>query len=120
MGLFGKNSKNNETGEVDEKKVNAFIDWFLSHSDMITSSMINRMQDRKTMKSVMEEVEDQLAIVYRDGYKGKIEFDYCDVLGRWELTLYHYNKPFLMKATEMIAEGINSMKLSKWTVNTRK
>ncbi len=117
MGLFSKSEPN---GEVDEKKVNTFIDWFLSHSDMITSSMINRMQDRKTMKSVMEQVEEQLAIVYRDGYKGKIEFDYCDVLGRWELTLYHYNKPFLMKATEMIADGINSMKLSKWTVNTRK
>ena len=117
MGLFGSSSG---TGEVDEKKVNAFIEWFLGHSDMITSSMINRMQDRKTMKSVMEEVEDQLAIVYRDGYKGKIEFDYCDVLGRWELTLYHYNKPFLIKATSLIADGINSMRLCKWTVHTRK
>ena len=117
MGLFSKSEPN---GNVDEKKVNTFIDWFLSHSDMITSSMINRIQDRKTMKNVMDQVEEQLTIVYRDGYKGKIEFDYCEIMGRWELTLYHYNKPFLVKATEMIAEGINNMKLSKWTVHTRK
>lgn len=116
MGLFG----NSGNSEVDEKKVNAFIEWFLGNSDKITASMIHRIQDRKTMKVVMDEVEAQLALVYRDGYRGKIEFDYCEVCGKWELTLYHYNKPFLVKATDMIAKGINKQKHPLWKVNVRK
>lgn len=116
MGLFGSAG----ASEVDEKKVSAFVDWFLRNSDRITSSMIHRMQDRKTMKLVMGEVESQLAQVYRDGYRGKIEFDYCEVCGKWELTLYHYNKPFLVKATEMIAKGVNRTQHPLWSVNVRK
>ena len=116
MGLFG----NSGNVEVSDKKVNAVADWFLGNSDKSTASMIHRMQDRKTMKLVMDEVEDHLAMVYRDGYKGKIEFDYCEICGKWELTLYHYNKPYLVKATEMIAKEINRQKHPLWSVNVRK
>ncbi len=116
MGLFGKSGN----VDVDERKVRAFIDWFLENSDRITASVINRMQDRKTMLTVMDEVGEQLGLVYRDGYKGKVEFDYYEIGDKWELNLYHSGKPFLMKATKKIADGINSLKHPLWTVHINK
>ena len=38
----------------------------------------------------------------------------------WELDLYHKNKAFLIKATEMIAAGINDANEPKWKVNIGK
>ena len=100
--------------EVDEEKVNVFADWFLENSDRIIASVNNRMQDRQTMMTVLDEVEDQLAIVYRDGYKGQIEFDYGGKDDDWTLNLYHKNKPFLMQATGKIADRINAKRDPKW------
>lgn len=100
--------------EVDDAKVNAFADWFLENSDRIIASVNNRMQDRQTMMTVLDEVEDQLAIVCRDGYKGQIEFDYGGKDDDWTLNLYHKNKPFLMQAAEKIADRINAKRDPKW------
>ena len=86
--------------EVDEEKVNVFADWF--------------------MMTVLDEVEDQLAIVYRDGYKGQIEFDYGGKDDDWTLNLYHKNKPFLMQATEKIADRINAKRDPKWKARVGK
>lgn len=113
FGLFGK-------AEVDKTKVNAFADWFLEHGDSIISSVENRMSDRQAMLSFLDEVESQLASVYRDGYRGRIEFDYGGKDDAWELNLYHKNKPFLKKATEMIASSINERNDPKWKVNIGK
>lgn len=110
FGLFRK-------AEVDEKSVDAFANWFLEHGDSIISSVENRTIDRQTMLSYLDEVEKQLALVYRDGYKGRIEFDYGGKDNAWELNLYHKNKPFLIKATEMIAKRINGRNDPKWRVN---
>ena len=102
--------------EVDEEKVNVFADWLLENSDRIIASVNNRMQDRQTMMTVLDEVEDQLAIVYRDGYKGQIEFDYGGKDDDWTLNLYHKNKPFLMQAAGMIVKRINEKQDPKWKV----
>ena len=114
--MFGINKKT----EVDEKKVKAFVSWFLENGERIIASVENRMNDRKTMMAVLDEVEEQLALVYRDGYRGQIEFDYGGKGDEWELNLYHKNKVFLIKATEMIAEGINDANEPKWKVNIGK
>ena len=116
MRMFGFSKK----PKVDEKKVNAFVDWFLENGDRIISSVNNRMKDRQTMLSVLDEVEGQLAFVYRDGYKGRIEFDYGGMEDDWELNLYHLNKPFLIQATKMIAMRINGKNDRKWKVNVFK
>ena len=108
----------NRTIRVDEKEVEAFADWFLEQGERIISSVENRTIDRQTMMKVLDEVEYHLALVYRDGYKGQIEFDYGGSANNWELNLYHKNNPFLMKATEMIAATINKRNNPKWRVNT--
>ena len=102
---------------IDEQKVTAFAAWFFEHGDRIIDSVENRMTDRQTMLSTLDEVERQLALVYRDGYQGRIEFDYGGMEDEWELNLYHKNKPFLIRATEMIAKGINNKNDSKWKAN---
>ena len=68
--------RKNAAVDVDEQKVNAFVSWFFEYGDVIIDSVENRMTDRQKMLSTLDEVERQLALVYRDGYKGRIEFDY--------------------------------------------
>ena len=106
--------------DVDEQKVTAFAAWFFEHGDRIIDSVENRMTDRQTMLSTLDEVERQLALVYRDGYKGRIEFDYGGMGDDWELNLYHKNNAFLIKATGMIAAKMNDRNDTKWKVNVSK
>ena len=106
--------------DVDEQKVNSFVAWFFEHGDMIIESVENRMTDRQKMLSILDEVERQLALVYRDGYKGRIEFDYGGMGDDWELNLYHENNAFLIKATNLIADKINGKNDPKWRVNISK
>ena len=70
------------------------------------------------MISVLEEVELQLAKVYRDGYKGQIEFDYGGKNDDWCLNLYHKNNRFLIQATVMIVDKFNQIARSGWKVST--
>ncbi len=106
--------------EVDEQKVDSFVEWFLEHEDKIIESVENRMTDRQTMLSTLDEVERQLALVYRDGYKGRIEFDYGGKGDDWQLNLYHKNNAFLIKAAGSIANKINNRNVPKWSVNVSK
>lgn len=106
--------------DVDEQKVNTFAAWFFEHGDMIIDSVENRMTDRQKMLQTLDEVERQLALVYRDGYKGRIEFDYGGKDDDWELNLYHKNNAFLIKATGLIAAKMNERNDPKWRVNTSK
>ena len=106
--------------DVDEQKVDAFVTWFIEHEDMISESVENRMTDRQKMLSTLDEVESQLALVYRDGYKGRIEFDYGGMGDDWELNLYHKNNAFLIKAAGLIATKINEKNDPKWKVNISK
>ena len=109
--LFGKKA-------VDENKVTEFASWFADNCKRIQSSVENREKDRQEMMRMLDEVEAHLAAVYRDGYKGRIEFDYGGEDDNWELNLYHMGKPFLVSATQMIADRINAMDECNWTVNT--
>ena len=102
---------------MDEQKVDAFVAWFFEHGDMIIDSVENRLTDRQKMLSTLDEVERQLALVYRDGYKGRIEFDYGGMGDDWELNLYHKNNAFLIKAAGRIATKINGRNDLKWKVN---
>ena len=106
--------------DVDEQKVNSFVAWFFEHGDMIIESVENRMTDRQKMLSILDEVERQLALVYRDGYRGRVEFDYGGMGNDWELNLYHKNDVFLIKATNLIADKINEKNDPKWRANTSK
>ena len=92
--------------EVDKSKVTKFVDWFFENEASIRSSVDNRETDRDTMMKMLDEVEAQLAKVYRDGYRGRIEFDYGGKEKDWELNLYHLNKKYLIEATKMIAEEL--------------
>ena len=108
--------------EPDEAKISAFCSWFLANNDRIIASVENSRNDRDTMFRTLDEVEAQLAAVYRDGYKGEIQFEYgfnTDI-GKWDLNLYHLNNKFLIAATAKIAEQINGELGTKWSVNTAK
>lgn len=105
--------------EPDAAKIDGFCDWFAANSERIIASMENRENDRETMFKTLDEVEEQLAMVYRDGYRGEIQFEYGfnAAIGKWELNLFHLNKRFLVRAASSIAEKINRQLGDTWTVN---
>lgn len=109
--MFGFKKK-----EVDAEKVKQFSQWFFENEERIRKSVENRQNDRDTMMSVLDEVEAELAKVYRDGYAGTIEFDYGGQADDWNLNLYHENKKFLIQATSMIAQEMNADENSIWKV----
>lgn len=109
--MFGFGSK-----EVNKTKVISFVDWFIQNEARIRQSVENRESDRQTMYLVLNEVEAELAKIYIDGYKGRIEFDYGGKDEDWELHLYHMNKKFLISATSMIADEFTARGNSIWKV----
>ncbi len=108
--------------EPNEAKIDAFSSWFLDNNERIIASVENSRNDRDTMFKTLDEVEAQLAVVYRDGYEGEIQFEYGfnTRIGKWDLNLYHLNNKFLIAATAKIAEKINSELGDKWSANTAK
>lgn len=110
FGLFKK-------AEVDASKVTAFVEWFRENEERVRKSIENKDNDHDEMMRVLDEVELELAKVYRDGYKGEIEFDYGGKDQEWELNLYHLNKKFLVAATQMIAEEFTKAEIPYWTIN---
>lgn len=102
----------------DAEKVAAFCNWFLKNNTGIIESVENRENAPDKMHAMLDEVELQLAYVYRDGYNGVIEFDYGFNGQKWDLNLYHNNKKFLKEVTSMIAEQLNSILGDTWSVNT--
>ena len=105
---------------VDEKKAAEFVSWFFCNERRIRTSVENSKVDRNTMLSVLDEVESQLAAVYRDGYQGEIEFDYGGKDDSWELCLYHKNDHFLMEAVVCIAAMFKERNDPVWTVRVSK
>lgn len=106
--------------EPNEAKIDAFCSWFFANNDRIIASVENSQNDSDTMFKTLDEVEAQLAVVYRDGYKGEIQFEYGfnTNLSKWDLNLYHLNNKFLIAATAKIAEKINTELGDKWFANT--
>ena len=94
----------NKNIEVNEEKVDVFVNWFIQNQERIKESTTNPL----IMMKVLDEVEDQLALIYRDGFKGDIEFNYGGDKDEWNLFLFHLNNKFLMKATELIATKLNA------------
>ena len=109
--------------EPDEAKIDAFCVWFLTNNGRILASVENSRNDKDTMFRTLDEVEAQLAAVYRDGYRGEIHFEYGfnTHIGKWDLNLYHMNKKFLIAATTKIAEKLNRELGDTWSsVNAAK
>lgn len=106
--------------EPDDAKIDAFCSWFIANNDRIIASVENSRNDNDTMFKTLDEVEAQLAAVYRDGYKGEIQFEYGFNTGtdKWDLNLYHLNNKFLISATARISGIINRQLGDKWSVNT--
>lgn len=106
--------------ELNEAKIDSFYSWFLTNNDRIIASVENSQHDRDTMFKTLDEVEAQLAVVYRDGYKGEIQFDYGfnTHIGKWDLNLYHLDNKFLIAATTEISKRINQKLGDKWSANT--
>lgn len=102
---------------VDKTKVDSFVEWFFSNEERIRKSVENRESDRDTMLAVLDEVELQLGKVYRDGYNGRIEFDYGEMDQDWEFNLYHMNKKFLIEATKMISDEFDHFHSMIWKIN---
>jgi len=106
--------------EPSDTKVDAFCAWFMENNGTIIASVENSGTDRETMFKMLDEVEAQLAMVYRDGYNGEIQFEYGfnQSIGKWDLNLFHLNDKFLKKATAKIAEKINGQIGELWSANT--
>lgn len=106
----------------DEAKIQSFCAWFLENNERIIASVENSKTDRSAMLKTLDEVEAQLAIVYRDGYQGNIEFEYGfnNTIGKWDLNLFHLNNRFLISATARICDVINLRLGDKWSANTAK
>ena len=109
-----------KTVEVDNQKVVAFVQWFCANEERIRQSVENRTTNHNEMMVMLDEVEAQLAKIYRDGYKGRIEFDYGGKDQDWELNLYHLNNKFLIRATSLIAAAFENTGLSTWKIKIGK
>lgn len=115
FGLFKKK-------QVDLKKVEEFCEWFISMNEVIINSVENSDKDQARMLRILDEVEKHLAVVYRDGYKGEIQFEYgyANAINKWELNLFHLNNRFLIASTNAIATVLNAKLSDTWLVNTDK
>lgn len=113
MGLFKKT-------RPDKNKINTFCDWFVENNESIIASVENKEIDSNRMYKILDEVEMRLSIVYREGYKGNIEFDYGFNGKKWDFNLYHMNVNFLIEATSQIADELNNRIGDKWIINTSK
>ena len=70
----------------------------------------------------LDYVEYQLSLVYRDGIRGNIEFQYGlnENLDKYELFLFHLNKKFLKEATAKIKKELETRIGDKWIVYIEK
>lgn len=110
LNLFGRK-------EPSGKKIETFCRWFVLYCDELTEGI--KSGDVERMRAGLDELERQLAFVYRDGYKGKIEFEYGfnEKIGRWELNLFHLDNRFLIKAATLIREALLPSVDGKWQIN---
>ncbi len=111
--------------EVDGEKVNEFCRWFSENAPKIIESVKNcekSQGDNDVMMRMLDEVELQLAKVYRDGYSGNIEFEYGynPMIGKWDLNLYHCGNKFLKAATASIKLGLDGLVGDTWKINISK
>lgn len=109
-----------KTKTVDSGKVKVFCDWFIDNNKLIIESVENSANNQEKMMSYLNEVERQLALIYADGYKKDIQFEYGfnTEENKWELNLFHLNNKFLIAATNEIAEILNDKLKETWLVNT--
>ena len=106
--------------EVDSNKVANFVKWFCANEERMRRCNENMATEQEELFKVLDEIELELAKVYRDGYKGRIEFNYGGKDDEWEFNLFHLNKKFLIAATAEIADAISKVQLPNWKINTGK
>ncbi|MCM1130271.1 MAG: hypothetical protein NC310_03660 [Roseburia sp.] len=111
FGLFKK--------KVSLEKVNQFCEWFYQNNERIIQSVSQAGKDNSLMMYVLDEVENALSKVYRDGYKGSIEFEYGfnSNTQKWDLFLYHMNNKYLIEATHMIATALEAKMKDIWSIH---
>lgn len=106
--------------EVSIEKVRNFCDWFTANNKRIIDSVNNSSTNHDEMMKVLDEVENELKKIYKDGYNGNIEFEYGFNGKKWDLNLYHLNNKFLIKATTLIADNFANSLSDTWIVNVGK
>ena len=110
-----------KTTEPYPAKIRSFTDWFCANQVRIVASMTasDRLEDRMVL---LDEVEVQLKLAFSNGYRSRVEFNYGydEAVGKWNLNLFHFRKPFLVKATGQIAEILNDQLAASWYVMTAK
>ena len=98
MSIFSK--------KPNSRKIEFFCNWFIQNNEVLLEPMKKQEQDINAIFNSINEIRGCLAIPYRDGYKGSIELE-CgsnEQENKWELSLFHLNNAFLIKATAMIKE----------------
>ena len=111
LGLFKK--------KVSIEKVNQFCEWFSQNAEQIKQKISQAEKDNTLMLHVLDEVENELAKVYREGYKGNIEFEFGfnSNTQKWDLFLYHLNNKYLIEATSMIANTLEDRVKDAWSIH---
>ena len=106
--------------QVDPEKIDAFCKWFAEKSDAIIASFQNIENDKNTAMLFLDLTEKELTTVYRDGYKGNIEFEwgFNDNMKKFELCLFHMGDSYLLKVIPLIKARLEPMISEKWFITT--
>ncbi|MBU1142570.1 MAG: hypothetical protein KKH92_02885 [Firmicutes bacterium] len=59
------------------KKIAFFCDWFIDNNRIIIDSLEKTPQDKDQIQYILYEIQACLAVPYRDGFKGDIEFGFA-------------------------------------------
>lgn len=105
-----------EKADVSREKVESFCAWFEENGPEFIRHMENSQNDRESVFRDLDAIEARLATVYRDGYRGRIEFEYGydSQIGKYHLRLFHKNHKFLTEAAGLIAQELNRRAGENW------
>lgn len=108
--------------EYKMARIEKFCEWFYDNKNLISSSVENAENDDETRIRYLYEVQNQLALIYRDGYKGSIEFGYGfnEEQNKWELDLFHLGNKFLIRILPLIKTRLELKISDTWIVNIDK
>lgn len=110
MSIFSK--------KPNSRKIEFFCNWFIENNRTLIEPMKKQEQDINAILDSINEIRSCLALPYRDGFKGDIELEYGfnEQQNKWELSLFHLNNAFLIKATAMIKEYLEPRIGDTWII----
>ncbi len=110
MSIFSK--------KPNSKKIEFFCNWFIENNGTLIEPINKQEQDINAIFDSIHEIRSCLAVPYRDGFKGNIEIEcgYNEQQNKWELSLFHLNNAFLIKATAMIKEYLELRIGDTWII----